>query len=146
MRQVAAIEAGEEDPRRYNVSELLEAGHIVAAEAPESELDERSYVGLVPHTVPATFAAADDDLQKLRVSLRDRNGEAPDGSWVPWAARDGSDFGSIPIEDYGYGDGDTATAELRHPRGAKFVSVRMTATDDAGTEVEHTTIRAYGLE
>jgi hypothetical protein len=42
-------------------------------------------------------------------------------------------------------DGDTATAELDHPRKARWVSVRMTALDDRGTEVEHTTIRAYGL-
>lgn len=40
-------------------------------------------------------------------------------------------------------DGDTAT--LEHPDDAAFVSLRLTATDDAGTEVTHTTIRSYGL-
>ncbi|MFC3493686.1 hypothetical protein [Glycomyces rhizosphaerae] len=39
----------------------------------------------------------------------------------------------------------TATAVLRHPEDAKYVATRMTATDTAGAEVEHTTIRAYGL-
>ena len=42
-------------------------------------------------------------------------------------------------------DGDHATATLRHPAGAKYVSVRMSATDDAGTKVSHTTIRSYAL-
>lgn len=40
-------------------------------------------------------------------------------------------------------DGDTAT--LEHPDDAAFVSLRLTATDNAGTEVTHTTIRSYGL-
>jgi hypothetical protein len=102
--QVAAIQAGEADPRRYNVSELLGAGITDAAAAPESELDDRPYAGLIPDTAPAAFTAEEEeDLQKLRVSLRDRDGEAPDQSWVMWAARDGSDFGLIEIEDYGDG-------------------------------------------
>jgi hypothetical protein len=100
--RVAAITAGEEDPRRYNVSELLRAGEIDAAAAPESELDDRAYAGLVPDAAPAE-TAADEDLQKLRVSLRDRDGAAPDGTWMLWAARDGSDFGDIPIEANGEG-------------------------------------------
>lgn len=39
----------------------------------------------------------------------------------------------------------TATAVLHHPEDATYVSVRMTAADAAGTEVEQTTIWAYGL-
>lgn len=39
----------------------------------------------------------------------------------------------------------TATAVLHHPEDAAYVSARMTATDTAGTEVEQTTIWAYGL-
>jgi hypothetical protein len=39
----------------------------------------------------------------------------------------------------------TATAVLHHPEDAAYVSTRMTATDTAGTEVEQTTIWAYGL-
>ncbi|MCC3763624.1 hypothetical protein K3N28_11125 [Glycomyces sp. TRM65418] len=101
--RVAAIEAGDEDPRRYNVSELLDAGQTDAASATESELDDREYVGLVPDTSSGAEATAEDDLQKLYVTLRDRDGEAPDGSWMLWAARDGSDFGSIPIEENGEG-------------------------------------------
>ena len=40
-------------------------------------------------------------------------------------------------------DGDTAT--LEHPEDAEFVSLRLTATDSAGTEVTHTTLRSFGL-
>lgn len=42
-------------------------------------------------------------------------------------------------------DGGTAIAVLHHPEVATHVSTRITATDTAGTEVEQTTIRAYGL-
>jgi hypothetical protein len=46
--------------------------------------------------------------------------------------------------DSGSGSG-TATAVLHHPADAAYVSVRMTATDTAGTEVTQTAIWAYGL-
>jgi hypothetical protein len=42
-------------------------------------------------------------------------------------------------------DGNSASGTIEHPEDAEFVSVRMTAVDDAGTEVTHTTIRSYGL-
>jgi len=42
-------------------------------------------------------------------------------------------------------DGNHATAELVHPAGAEFVSVRFTAADEAGGTVAHSTIRSYGL-
>lgn len=100
--RVAAIEAGEEDPRRYNVSALLRAGEADAAAASASELDDRPYAGLIPDTSPVqTFA--EEDLQKLNVSLRDRDGEAPGGSNIVWVARDGSDFGRLPVDENGTG-------------------------------------------
>ncbi|RRS00489.1 hypothetical protein EIW28_07970 [Glycomyces terrestris] len=40
---------------------------------------------------------------------------------------------------------DCGTAELVHPEGAEYASLRLTATDAAGTEVTHTTIRSFGL-
>ncbi|THV27545.1 hypothetical protein [Glycomyces paridis] len=98
--RVAAITAGDEDPRRYNVSELLRGDHTDAAALTESELDQRAYAGLVPDTFPATTLAA-DDLRKFHLDLRTRAGKAPDGAWVLWAARDGSDFGSIEIDENG---------------------------------------------
>ncbi|SDD96762.1 hypothetical protein [Glycomyces harbinensis] len=98
--QVEAIENGDEDPRRYNVSELLRTGETDAAAASESELDDRPYAGLVPGTAE-TFAAA--DLQLLNVSLFDPAGEAPDGAYITWQERDGEGSGRIPIGEDGIG-------------------------------------------
>ncbi|MQM27971.1 hypothetical protein [Glycomyces albidus] len=100
--RVGAVTAGDEDPRRYNVSELLRAGEADAAAAAESDLDDRPYAGLVPDT-SADATAAEADLQTLDVTLLNRHGKAPDGAWILWAARDGSDFGSIEIDAYGTG-------------------------------------------
>ena len=41
--------------------------------------------------------------------------------------------------------GDHATASLRHPAGARFVSTRVSATDANGASVTSTTIRAWGV-
>jgi hypothetical protein len=38
----------------------------------------------------------------------------------------------------------TATAEITHPRGPSYVSLRANATDSAGNSVTQTVIRAYG--
>jgi len=100
--RVDDVESGAEDPRRYNVSELLRGGHTDAASVPESELDERDYAGLVPDDTPNADLAA-DDLRKFHVDLRDRSGGAPDGSWVLWAERDGTDFDMIEIDESGGG-------------------------------------------
>lgn len=43
-------------------------------------------------------------------------------------------------------DGDKASGTLRHPAGAKFVSIKASATDDAGNKVTHSTVRSYGLK
>ncbi|ADD43144.1 hypothetical protein Snas_3481 [Stackebrandtia nassauensis DSM 44728] len=43
-------------------------------------------------------------------------------------------------------DGDSATGELKHPADATFVSVRATATDDAGNTVTHSTVHTHGLK
>ncbi|MDN3241411.1 hypothetical protein [Glycomyces tritici] len=42
-------------------------------------------------------------------------------------------------------EGSTGTVDIDHPRNAQYVSTRLTATDETGTEVTQTTIRAYGL-
>lgn len=41
--------------------------------------------------------------------------------------------------------GDTAVTVVAHPRGAKFASVRVSATDDADNTFTQTTIRSFGL-
>jgi hypothetical protein len=40
---------------------------------------------------------------------------------------------------------DRAIAIVQHPAGAKFVSVRGSARDVLGNQVEQTIIRAYGV-
>ena len=42
--------------------------------------------------------------------------------------------------------GDHATASLKHPAGAAFVSTRLSSVDKAGNTVTVTTIRSYGLK
>ncbi|GLZ78291.1 hypothetical protein Afil01_30980 [Actinorhabdospora filicis] len=43
-------------------------------------------------------------------------------------------------------NGDKATATVHHPTGAKHVSVRTSATDDLGSAITQTTIRAWLLK
>ena len=43
------------------------------------------------------------------------------------------------------GEGDHRTAVVRHPRGAGFASLRVTAADTRGNSVTQTVIRAYAL-
>ncbi|RRR99266.1 hypothetical protein [Glycomyces terrestris] len=104
--RVAAIQAGDEDPRRYNVSELLRAGETDAAAARESELDEREYAGLVPASAATAAAAADAETRRLDLTLLNRHGKAPDGSWVLWADQDSEAFDFIPVDEYGHGAAD----------------------------------------
>lgn len=55
---------------------------------------------------------------------------------------DGATWKKVKIDR----DGDHATATLKHPSGAKFVSVKFTAKDDKGQTVETSTIRSYGIK
>ncbi|MEU6857914.1 hypothetical protein AB0B28_03410 [Glycomyces sp. NPDC046736] len=100
--KVAAVLSGEEDPRRYNVSELLRGGHTDATDVSASELDDREYAGLIPDTSPQT-ASEDEETVKLRVDLRMRDGGVPEGSWVLWSDRDGEDFDFVEIDESGGG-------------------------------------------
>jgi hypothetical protein len=100
--RVDDIQAGLEDPRRYNVTKLLEAGLADAAAAPESALDQREYEGLRPEAgVDAT--AAEAETEQFSVVLRDRTGNVPDGEFVEWAKRDGGASGIFEIDDTGVG-------------------------------------------
>ncbi|MEV3936098.1 hypothetical protein AB0K52_09000 [Glycomyces sp. NPDC049804] len=96
------IEAGLEDPRRYNVTRLLGAGQTDAGAAPASALDDRAYTGLLPDPTGESGTVA-DEAQKFSVILRDRTGGVPDDSWAMWATRDGSDFGGFAIDADGVG-------------------------------------------
>lgn len=105
-----SILAGEEDPRRYNVTRLLEAGQHDAAAAEPSTLDERRYDGLVP-ALPSEAAPAASAAQTVTVTFRDMSGQAPDGGRVVWMSESGDAVGVIPINENGQG-----TAELEPGR------------------------------
>jgi hypothetical protein len=79
--QVETIRSGAEDPRRYNISQLLSDGHTDAAAVPESELDTREYDGLAP---AAQRVEAKADTQPVTVTIADSAGEVPDGNFVGW--------------------------------------------------------------
>lgn len=99
--KVTEMQAGLEDPRRYNVTRLLEAGITDAADAPQSALDAREYDGLMPGAVdpPATNVAA----RALDIVVRDRSGDAPGNALLMWASIDGSRSDTVPIDKNGAG-------------------------------------------
>jgi hypothetical protein len=108
--KVADIEAGLEDPRRYNVTRLLEAGVTDAATASASDLDERDYTGLLPDETGASAAAA-AAAQEFSVVLRDRAGAVPELVRAEWSTRDGSDFGFFAFDENGVGSAELASGE-----------------------------------
>jgi hypothetical protein len=87
---------------------------------------------------------ADRD-EPLEVTLELVSSSGPDTDAVEMGFEVSYDDGATWTEVALDRDGDTATAVLEHPEGAEFASVRMSALDDAGTEVGHTTIRSFGL-
>lgn len=123
--RVDDIQAGLEDPRRYNVTRLLEAGVTDAAAAPESALDRRGYEGLRP-AVSADATAAAGETEQFSVVLRDRGGRVPDGEVVEWVKRDGSAYGTFDIDDTGAG---TAALEA-----GEYVIVSGFWNDPSATE------------
>jgi hypothetical protein len=100
--KVADLQAGLEDPRRYNVTALLEAGVTDAAAASAADLDARDYTGLLPDETGASTAAA-DEAQPFSVVLRDRSGAVPQNVRAEWATRDGSDYGYFLFDENGVG-------------------------------------------
>jgi hypothetical protein len=108
--KIADVQAGLEDPRRYNVTQLLEAGVTDAAAASASDLDERDYSGLVPDETGASTAAA-EEAQPFSVVLRDRSGDVPGRMRAEWASRDGSDMGFFMFDENGVGTDALAPGE-----------------------------------
>ncbi|MEV3936486.1 hypothetical protein AB0K52_10980 [Glycomyces sp. NPDC049804] len=127
-RDVAAeIQAGHEDPRRYNVTALAAAGHADAAAVEESELD--AFAGLPPSAAQAE--AERQQTQTLTVTLKDRTGKAPQDNWVLWADLDDPDhWGRIEFDESGVG-----TVELEPGEYALQHSMWNEATDTARGEI-----------
>jgi len=108
--RVADIEAGLEDPRRYNVTRLLEAGVTDASAAAASELDEREYTGLLPDTTGDSVMAA-GEAQKFSVILHDRDGAVPDYTQAHWAKREGGEFDRFTFDADGVASAALAPGE-----------------------------------
>ncbi|MEU5156222.1 hypothetical protein [Glycomyces sp. NPDC021274] len=85
----------------------------------------------------------EDRDQELTLELVDGEGEAVTAEAITFEVsyNNGRTWKAVDVDL----DGSTGTVELDHPRNARYVSTRMTATDEAGTEVTQTTIRSYGL-
>jgi len=85
-----------------------------------------------------------DRPQRVTLEFETQNG-VPDrrcaGMTFEVSYDDGASWSTVDIARHG----DHATAKLRHPAGAEFVSVRFTAVDDLGQTVATSTIRSYGL-
>ncbi|MGQ0840871.1 S8 family peptidase [Actinokineospora sp.] len=95
-------------------------------------LDDRNRVRAesvrVPVTVQRLSRAAPVSITELTVSASYDDGR----TWRP-----------VPVTRAP--GADVATAEIDHPRSARYVSLRATATDSAGDAVEQTVLRAYGV-
>ncbi|ADD44544.1 hypothetical protein [Stackebrandtia nassauensis] len=110
----------------------------------EAETVAASYVVLAADGVTDGYAQA-GEKQKVTMEYRPQNADVDTKLTdlkFEVSYDDGDSWDEVKIER----DGDSATAELDHPSGAKFVSVRFTATDDTGSELSQQTIRSYGLK
>lgn len=110
----------------------------------EAESVAASHVVLAADGVTNGYAKA-GAKQKVTMEYRPQNAEVDtklaklrfDVSYD-----DGKTWHKVKVNRHG----DAATATLKHPADAKFVSVRFTATDDAGSKLTQQTIRSYGLK
>lgn len=89
-------------------------------------LDTRNAAGASPVTVTAT---ADSRLVSATATV----------TGLEYSADDGGTWTALPVP----GTGDTASAEVTVPQGARFVSLRVTAKDTEGSTVRRTVERAF---
>ncbi|NUQ88979.1 MAG: hypothetical protein HOQ43_11010 [Glycomyces artemisiae] len=124
--RVEAIMSGAEDPRRYNVSQLLAGGHIDAAAVPEAELDPREYDGLVPADDHAVSAA---ETQTVTVTIADTADAVPERNFIQWYDAASGERGEFVFDETGSG-----TVEL--PPGEYLIYGGVWNEDDSGVETE----------
>ncbi|PRY54223.1 hypothetical protein [Glycomyces artemisiae] len=124
--RVEALKSGAEDPRRYNVPQLLAAGYTDAAAVPEAELDPRDYDGLVPAGEHAESAA---ETQPVTVAIADAADAVPDGDFIQWYDAATGDRGRFVFDETGSG-----TVEL--PAGEYLLFGGVWNEDEAGAETE----------
>jgi hypothetical protein len=76
---------------------------------------------------------------ELRLSVRDQEGSVKTKALKAWVSYDdGTSWKEAKVRN--------GKAEIKHPRGAEFVSLRVRAADGAGNQVDQTVLRAYGLK
>jgi hypothetical protein len=124
--RVEAIMSGAEDPRRYDVAQLLADGRTDAAAVPEADLDPREYDGLVPADDRAVSAA---EAQTVTVTVADAADAVPDGNFVLWYDADTGERGEFVFDETG-----TGTAELAS--GEYLLYGAVWNEDDAGAPTE----------
>ncbi|WP_151480296.1 S8 family serine peptidase [Streptomyces albicerus] len=76
---------------------------------------------------------------ELGLSIRDQEGSVKAKALKAWVSYD--DGGSWKEAKVRHGE-----TEIKHPKGAEFVSLRVQASDGAGNQVDQTVLRAYGLK
>jgi hypothetical protein len=76
---------------------------------------------------------------ELGLSIRDQEGSVKAKALKAWVSYDdGTSWKETKVR---HGE-----AEIKHPKGAEFVSLRVQASDGAGNQVDQTVLRAYGLK
>ncbi|WP_328501234.1 S8 family serine peptidase [Streptomyces sp. NBC_00457] len=76
---------------------------------------------------------------ELGLSVRDQEGSVKAKALKAWVSYDdGASWKEAKVRK--------GKAEIKHPKGAEFVSLRVQASDGAGNQVDQTVLRAYGLK
>ncbi|MCZ4507640.1 S8 family serine peptidase [Streptomyces sp. ActVer] len=76
---------------------------------------------------------------KLELSVRDQKSGITARELKAWVSYDdGASWKTVKVRD--------GKAELKHPKGAEFVSLRVRAADREGNTVDQTVLRAFGLK
>ncbi|MFF4396231.1 S8 family serine peptidase [Streptomyces sp. NPDC001480] len=76
---------------------------------------------------------------KLSLSVRNQEGGVTAGALKAWVSYDdGTSWKEVKVRH--------GKAEIRHPKGARFVSLRVRAADRDGNTVDQTVLRAFGLK
>ncbi|MGH8794957.1 MAG: hypothetical protein ACRDXX_20235 [Stackebrandtia sp.] len=142
MDVAAEVADGRQDPRRYNVTRLIEAGHAEADDVSDVELDAldaRPYRDLTPADTARPKSASADDVQKVTVTFKDRSGDVPEFGRVIWGnlddpddwdgadVEDGVATFELPSGDYAlaYHAGNPAEGDARGEILAGFTSVTV---------------------
>ncbi|MCX4457557.1 S8 family serine peptidase [Streptomyces sp. NBC_01728] len=76
---------------------------------------------------------------ELSLTVRNQEGRVTPSALKAWVSYDdGSSWKEVRVKH--------GKAEIRHPKGARFVSLRVLTSDAVGNQVDQTVLRAYGLK